>query len=88
MVLNGILVFCFGPKYWFKTEDLAQAEQCLVLCLRLEFYNTNVSSFCEENGIAGLSVRPMAFVIIEIKGPCIPKVWWVRVSPTPSEILN
>ena len=60
-------------QYWFKTEDLAQAEQCLVLCLRLEFYNTNVSSFCEENGIAGLSVRPMAFVIIDIKGPCIPR---------------
>ena len=27
VVLKGTLVFCFGPKYWFKTEDLAQAEQ-------------------------------------------------------------
>ena len=29
VVLKGTLVFCFGPKYWFKTEDLAQAEQYL-----------------------------------------------------------
>ena len=31
VVLKGTLVFCFGPKYWFKTEDLAQAEQLDVL---------------------------------------------------------
>ena len=31
VVLKGTLVFCFGPKYWFETEDLAQAEQFYLL---------------------------------------------------------
>ena len=48
MVLKDTLMFCFEPKCLFKTEDLVQGEQFLVLSLRLEFDNTNESSFVEN----------------------------------------
>ena len=56
------LVFCFGPKLWFRTWDLDQAEQLMILeCifsipLSLLIYtfpilriDTNIDQICDHN---------------------------------------